>query len=538
MFCRLVIAPIPFSLEEVVSLPANSSILPQVQITLHPSTPSAQPASKTSIPPPNPATSRYIRGMPRRTAPQLAGLHGTPPRFTSVSSTSSGSGSYSGSSACSSDSETGGDTTPINSPIAKYSRPRPPSQRTKAPPTRQGPTSPSQRKRKRGCEEEFLQHDPSNPLTSRPTKRAKGFKRDPEEAHATLHAEFVPPPLPKVSMVSESRKAKRKRCEEDEEEPRVIKRTRIPCHVNATQEDHLERPCHSMIALVLDPALTPQPSPKLEYVSGLPVVKYTRTSLEEIEKTFRVLVEDGPHPTVEEIKNISLEALALMTDQEFSALICSPESWELKCLEYEPNEEFFEDFPPPPLTPTKVLIAPPPPMSAVAALPPALPPARDVAPGPQFEVKSPVEPISAAPAGETMVEQNPTEPVLGLVLAPVLPSPVQTAPELIPDAPQLAASAGDARDSIRCGTPSLMVDSLSTRLQSPYSIPPLSVRQTRTRRAVGMMDTLSLSGKRVTPALNARSKRPVRVVQLRGGRGRLEDGARTLVLPISVRQKR
>ena len=534
MFCRLVIAPIPFSLEEVVSLPANSSMLPQVQIVLHPSIPSDHPASKTSIPSPVPATSRYIRGMPRRTAPQLAVPYGTPPRFTSVSSTSSGSGSYSGSSACSSDSEIGGDTTPINSPIAKYSRPRPPSQRTKAPPPRQGPTSPSQRKRKRGCEEESLQHDPSNPLTSRPVKRAKGFKRDPEEAHATLRAEFVPPPLPKVSMVSESRKAKRKRCEEDEE-PRVIKRTRIPRHANATQDDHLERPCHSMIALVLDPALTPQPSPKLENVSGLPVVKYTRTSLEEIETKLMVWVEDGPHPTVEEIKNISLEALAVMSDQEFSALICSPESWELKCLEYEPNEEFFEDFPPPPLTPTKVLIAPPPPpMSAVAALPPA----RDVTPRPQLEVEKPVEPLSAAPAGETMVELNPTEPVLGLVLAPALPSPVQTASKLIPDAPQLAASAGDARDSIRCGTPSSMVDSLSTRLQSPYSIPPLSVRQTRTKRAVGMMDTLSLSGKRVTPALNARSKRPVRVVQLRGGRGRLEDGARTLVLPISVRQKR
>ena len=533
MFCRLVIVPISFSLEEVVSLPANSSMLPQVQIVLHPSTPSTHLASKTTIPPPVPVASRYIRGMPRRTAPQLAVLHGTPPRFTSVSSTSSASGSYSGSSACSSDSEIGGDTTPISSPIPKHSRPRPPSQRTKSSTPRPGPTSPSQRKRKRGCEEEPLQHDPSNPLASRPMKRSKGSKRDPEESHAILRAEFVPPPLPKVSMVSESRKAKRKRCEEDEEEPRVIKRTRIPCNVNATQEDHLERPCHSMIALVLDPALAPQPPPQLENVSGLPVVKYTRTSLEEIEKRLRVLVEDGPHPTVEEIKNISLEALAVMSDQEFSALICSPESWELKCLEYEPNEDFFEDFPPPP-TPTKVLIAPPPPMSAVAALPPA----QDVASGPQLEVENSVEPISAAPAGEMMVKQNPIEPVLGLVLAPVHPSPVQTTPELIPDAAQLAASAGDARDSIRCGTPSLMVDRLSTRLQSPYPIPPLLVRQTRTKRAVGMMDTLSLSGKRVTPALNARSKRPVRVVQLRGGRGRLEDGARTLVLPTSVRQKR
>jgi hypothetical protein len=129
-------------------------------------------------------------------------------------------------------------------------------------------------------------------------KRAKGFKRDPkeEEARATLRAEFVPPPLPKVSLVSESRKAKRKRREEDEEELRVIKRARIPCHVNATQEDRLERPCHSMVALVLDPALSPQPPPKLENVSGLPVVKYTCMSLEEIEKKLRVVVEDGPHP--------------------------------------------------------------------------------------------------------------------------------------------------------------------------------------------------------------------------------------------------
>jgi len=358
-------------------------------------------------------------------------------------------------------------------------------------------------------------------------KRVKGFKQDPEEAHATLRAEFVPPPLPKVSLVSESRKAKRKRCEEDEEESRVTKRTRIPCHVHATQEDHLERPCHSMIALVLDPTLTPQPSPKLENVSGLPDVKYTSMSLEEI--------GDGPRPTVEEIKKISLEALALMTDQEFSAFICSPESWELKCLEYEPNEELFEDPPLSPPTPTKVLIAPPsPPMSAVVALPPA----QDIAPGPQLEVENPIEPISVAPAEEVMVKQNPIEPVLGLVLAPVLPCAVQTMPELIPDAPHLATLASDARDSIRCESSSSPDSSLSIGLQSLNPTPPLLVRQTRTKRAVGMMDTLSLSGKRVTPPLCANSKRPVRTVRLRGGRGRLEDGARTLVLPTSVRPKR
>ena len=359
-------------------------------------------------------------------------------------------------------------------------------------------------------------------------KRAKGSKRDSEEAHATLHAEFVPPPLPKVSVVSESRKTKRKRCEEEEEEPRVIKRTR-------TQEDHLERPCHSMVALVLDPALARQPSPKLDNVSGLPVVKSTSMSLEEIEKMLRVSDEDAPHPTVEEIKNLSLEALALMTDQEFSALICSPESWELKYLEYESNEELFEDSLPLPPTPTKVLIAPPsPPMSAVVALPPA----KDVARGPQLEVENLAEPIPAALTDEMTVKQTPIEPALGLVLAPVLPSAAQTMPEPIPDAPQLAASASNTRDRIRYGTLSLPANYLATRPQSQEPAPPPLARRTRTKRAVGMMDTLSISGKRVTPALNARSKGPVRVVQLRGGRGRLEEGARNLVLPISVRPKR
>jgi hypothetical protein len=526
-----------FSLEEVVSLPENSSMLLQVQIVLNPQTPPAHPSPKSSIPPPVPLTSRYIRGMPRRTAPQLAVPHSTPTRFTSVSSTSSASGSYSGSSACSSacssDSEIEGDT-PINSPIATHSSLGPRLQRIKALPPQPGSTSPSQRKRKRGCEEETLQYDPSNPLISRPMKRAKGFKRDPEEAHGTLHAEFVPPPLPKVSLVSESRKAKRKRCEEDEEELRVIKRTRIPCPVNATQDDHLERPCHSMVALVLDPALAPRPSPKLENVRGLPVVKYTCVSLEEIEKN-RVLVEDGTHPTVERIKNISLEALALMTDQEFSALICSPESWELKCLEYEPNEELFEDSLLSPPMATKVLVAPPsPPMSAVVALSPV----QGVTPAPKLDVEHPVEPTTAAPAEEMMAKQNPVEPALGLVLAPVLPSAFQTTLKQVPDAPHLAASARDTRDSIRCGAPSLTDNSLSTRPQSLNPTPPLLVRQTRTKRAVGMMDTLSLSGKRVTPTLCTQSKRPVRVVRLRGGRGRLEDGARTLVLPTSVRPKR
>ncbi len=361
-------------------------------------------------------------------------------------------------------------------------------------------------------------------------KRAKGFKHDPEEAHTSFRAELVPPPL--VSTVSESSKAKRKRCEEDEEGPRVIKRTRILCHVNETQEDRLEHPCHSMIALVLDPALAPQPSLTLKNVSGLSVVKYTCMSSEEIEKMLRVSVEDTSPPTVEEIKSLSLEAFALMTDQEFSAIICSPESWELKCLEYEPNEELFEDSLPLTPTPTKVLIAPPsPPMSAVV-------PAEDVAPEPQLEVDNLVGPTSAAPTKEMTVNQSPIEPALGLVLAPVLPSAVQTMPEPIPDVPQLAASASDTRDSIRYGTPSLTDDSLSTRPRSLKLAPPPLARRTRTKRAVGMMDMLSLSGKRVTPTLNAHSKGSVRVIQLRGGRGRLEEGARTLALPISVRPKR
>ena len=356
-------------------------------------------------------------------------------------------------------------------------------------------------------------------------KRTKGSKHDPEVAHS---AELVPPPLPKVSKVSESRKAKRKRSEEDEEEPRVIKRTRM-------QEDRLAHPCHSMVALVLDPTLAPQPSPTLENASGLPVVKSTCMSLEEIEKMLRVPVEDDPHPTVEEIKNLSLEALALMTDQEFSALICSPESWELKYLEYEPNEELFEDSLPLPSTPAKVLIAPlSPPMSAIVALPPA----EDVAPGPQLEVENLVEPISTAPTEPMAGKQNPMEPALGLVLAPVLPSAVKSMPEPIPDAPQLAASASDTRDSIGYGVPSLADNSLSTWPQSPNPAPPPLTRRTRTKRAVGMMDTLSVSGKRVTPPLNVHARGSGRVIQLRGGRGRLEEGARTLVLPTSVRKKR
>ena len=502
-------------------------MLPQVQILLDPPTSPAHPAPKTSIPPTIPptipVTSRYLRGMPRRTAARPA--VGTPPRFASASSTSSTSGSYSGSSACSSDSEIGGDTTPINSPVAKHSRLRPPSQRTKTLPPEPSRTSPSHRKRKRGCEEESSQCDPSNPHVSRPMKRAKGSTHDPKAAHS---AELVPPPLPKVSMVSESRKAKRKRCEEDEEEPRVVKRTRM-------QEDRLEHPCHSMVALVLDPTLAPQPSPTLENVSGLPVVKSTCMSFEEIEKMLRVSVEDDPHPTVEEIKNLSLEALALMTDQEFSALICSPESWELKYLEYEPNEELFEDSLPLPPTPAKVLIAPPSPtMSTVVALPPT----EDVAPGPQLEVENLVQPISAAPTEAMAVKQTSIEPALGLVLAPVPPCAVQTMPKPIPDAPQLAPSANDTRDRIKYGTPSLADNSLSTWPQSPQPASPPLARRTRTKRAVGMMDTLSISGKRVTPPLNIHSRGSGRVIQLRGGRGRLEEGARILVLPTPIRPKR
>ena len=356
-------------------------------------------------------------------------------------------------------------------------------------------------------------------------KRTKGSKHDPEVARS---AELVSPPLPKVSMVSESRKAKRKRCEEDEEEPRVIKRTRM-------QEDHLEHPCHSMVALVLDPALAPPPSPTLENASGLPVVQNTCMSLDEIEKMLRVLVEDDPHPTVEEIKNLSLEALALMTDQEFSALICSPESWELKYLEYMPNDELFEDSVPLPPTPVRVLIAPrSPPISVIAALPPA----KDVAPGPRVEVENLVAPISAAPTEAVAAKQNPIEPALGLDLAPVPPSAVQTIPDPIPDVPQPAASARDTRDSIGYGTPSLADNSSPTWPQSPKPAPPPLARRTRTKRAVGMMDTLSISGKRVTPPLNTQSRGSGRVIKLRGGRGRLEEGARTLVLPTSVRPKR
>ena len=337
-------------------------------------------------------------------------------------------------------------------------------------------------------------------------KRRRGLKRNPEEeeVHAALCAEFVPPPLPKVSMVSESRKMKRKRREEEEEELRVIKRARVLCHVNATQGDSLERPGHSMAALVLDPTLAPRPSPKLEKVSGLPVVKSAYMSLEEIEKKLRVAVEDGPHPIdiVEEIKNLSLEALALMTDREFSALICSPESWELKYLEYEPNDDLFEDPPTPPPEPTKVLLAPPsPPMSAVVALPPA----EGVYPGVQPEAEKAVEPCSTAPTEEIVVKQEPVEPILGLALAPVLPSIVETiveaTPERIPDAPSLAAPVSDARDGNGCEAPSLTGNSPSTRPRSPKPTPAPLVRRTRIKRAVGMMDTLSLSGERVTPLL-------------------------------------
>jgi len=460
--------------------------------------------------------------MPRRTSSRLSVLHGTPPQSTSVPSTPSASGSYSGSSACSSDSGIVGDTTPMSSPIAHRFIPQPPSQRTKALPSKPNPTSPSQRKRKRAREEEASQCDPSNPHAGRPMKRAKGFQ------HATLRTEFVPPPLPKVSPVSESRKSKRKRHEESEDEPRVIKRARVLCHVNATQQDHLEHPCHSLIGLVLDPTQTPQPSPKLENVSVLPVVKYTCVSLEEIEKKLNVAVEDGPHPIVEEIKNLSLEALSLMTDQEFSALICSSESWELKLMEYEPNDELFEDPPPLPPEPMKVLLVPPsPPMSPIVAQSPA----ECVAPGPQPEVECPVEPISVAPAGEIVVKQEPIEPSPGLVLSPVLPCTIQTTPDQISDAPRLAASASDARDSITCEAPSLTGSRMLARPRPPK--PPL-VRQTRTKRAVGMMDTLSLSGERVTPP----RKGSVRVVQVRGGRARMEDGARTLQLPVSPKQKR
>jgi hypothetical protein len=206
-------------------------------------------------------------------------------------------------------------------------------------------------------------------------------------------------------------------------------------------------------------------------------------------------------PYVEEIKNLSLEALALMTDQEFSALICSPESWELKCLEYELNEELFEDSLLPPPEPTKVLLAPPsPPISSIVALPPT----EDVAPGPQLEAENLVGPIAAAPAEGIVMKQGPTEPVLGLVLAPALPSTVQTTPDRIPDAPQLAASTSDARDSIRYGTNSLTDYGLSTRPRSPKPTPPSLVHRTRKKRAVGLMDTLSLSGERVTPTPKVR----------------------------------
>ena len=499
-FCRLVNVPISFSLKEVVSPLSSSSMFPQVQIVLDPSTTPASPASRSPIPPIVPATPRRTRGHPRRTSPRLAAQPHTPPRFASVSSTSSVSGYYSGSSACSSDSEFGDSTIPTSSPVTERSRPLPQLRRTKASPPQLSPTSPSQRKRKRGREEEPSPYDRSNPSASRPLKRLRGFKRDQHEeegAHAVLCADFVPPPLPKVSMVSESRKTKRKRREEEEEELRVIKRARVLCHVNAMQEDSLERPCHSIAALVLNPALASQPSPKLEKVSGLPVVVSTPITLEAIEEKLRVAVEDGPHPIVEEIKNLSLEALALMTDLEFSALICSPESWELRCLEYEPNEDLFEDSPTPHPEPTKILLAlPSPPMSAVVALPPA----EDIARGAPSEVEKLVETTSTAPA-EIVVKQEPIEPVLGLALAPVLPSTIETVPERIHDVPSIAASATDANRGDRCGTPLLMDDSLSTRPRSPKPTPAPLVRRTRTKRAVGMMDILSLSGERVSPTL-------------------------------------
>jgi hypothetical protein len=332
-------------------------------------------------------------------------------------------------------------------------------------------------------------------------KRAREVKLDPEEeertAQAALCTDFVPPPLPEVFMASKSRKAKRKQREEEEEELRVIKRARILCHVNAVQEDGLEHPCHSMAALVLDPALAPQPLPKLENVSGLPVVKPPYMTLEEIEKKLRVAIEDGPHPIVEEIKNLSLEALALMTDREFSALICSPESWELKCLEYESNEDLFEDSPAPHPEPSTVLLPPP---SVVDALPPV----EDVASGTQLEAEKSVEPTSAAPAEEVVVKQEPIEPVLGLSLAPVLASVVETTSERIPDAPSLAASPSDVGDSNERGASPLTDNKLSTRPQSPKPTPATLVRSTRTKRAVGMMDTLALSGERVTPPLKDR----------------------------------
>jgi len=299
-------------------------------------------------------------------------------------------------------------------------------------------------------------------------------------------------------MVSESRQAKRKRREEEEEELRVIKRARVLCHVNATHEESLERPCHSMAALVLHPALGPQPSSKLEKVSGLPVVISAPITLEEIEKKLRVAVEDGPHPIVEEIKNLSLEALALMTDLEFSALICSPESWELRCLEYEPNENLFEDPPTPHPEPTNVLLAPPsPPISTIVALPPA----ENITSAAPLEVEQPVEPTCTAPAEEIVVKQEPIELVLGLALAPMLPSAIETAPERTHDALSIAHSASDAREDNRCRTPSLTDGTLSTRPRSPKPTPTPLVRGTRTKRAVGMMDMLSLSGERVSPTL-------------------------------------
>ena len=295
--------------------------------------------------------------------------------------------------------------------------------------------------------------------------------------------------------MSESRKAKRKRREE-EEELRLIKRARVLCHVNATQGDSPEHPCHSMVALVLDPALAPQPLPKLENVSGLPVVKSAYMTLEEIEKKLMVAVEDGPHPIVEEIKNLSLEALALMTDREFSALICSPESWELNYLEYEPNDELFDNPATPHLEPKGLLAPPSPPMSAVVALP-----TEGVAPGTHLEVKRLAEPTSATPTERIVVKQEPIEPVLGLALAPVLPSTVETTSKCISDVPPLAASADDARNSNRCGPHLSTENSLSTRPRSPKPTSPPLVRGTRTKRAVGMQDTLSLSGEPVTLAL-------------------------------------